>query len=120
MSIMLKGNSRSWDKRLRVNTGDDKPELNPKDPIQAAVMGSTIRAINNGDFEKVANLQVVGDAFTVKGTNDTTKVIIGRETITSLTNTNGKTVTTSDPEMVKVYCDQGFVIQGSEVKDIVG
>ena len=119
MSVVLKGNSRSWDKRLRIDTDDNKPELNPKDPIQAAVMGSTIRAIHNNDMEKIANLQQVGKAFAVKCTEDVAKVTIGRETITYLTK-DGKQVDTNDAAMVKVYCEQGFEITSSEVVDIMG
>ena len=120
MGTILKGNSRSWDKRLRINTGDDKPELNPKDPIQAAVMGCTIRAMHNKDFDTIANLQVVGDAFNVKGSDDNVKQVVGRETFTNLTNDKGKKVSTSDPEMVKVYCAQGFEIEGSEDRELMG
>tara|TARA_Y100000593_G_scaffold93038_1_gene186490 strand:+ start:946 stop:1305 length:360 start_codon:yes stop_codon:yes gene_type:complete len=119
MSVILKGNNRSWDKRLKIDTDENAPTLNPKDPIQAAVMGSTIRAVHSGDFEKVANLQQVGRAFAVAGTEEQAKVVVGRETITTLTK-NGKEVETNDANTLKIWLDQGFEVVESKTVDILG
>ena len=107
--------SYTYDKRIKVDA--EAPRLDPKNCIHAAVQGKLIRDINNGNYDDVANLQVVAKAVHVEGS--TTPVKIGEETITVL-NDGTSDHELSDPGMVKAYCDQGMKIVKTFTRDIMG
>ena len=94
-------------------------ELDPKDPIDGAIMGKTIRDIASGNFENMNNLAVVGGTFKAKAGNSS-PVVIGSETITTLRDTTGGTHELSDPAMVQQYLSQGFTIVSTATRDIMG
>ena len=119
MSTSLRG-LRGWDKKVRVSTGADAPKLNPKDPIQAAIMGRTIRDINNGNFENIGNLQTVATAFIAESSDSNAPVVIGRECITVMADPNGQEHRVSDASLVKVYLEQGMKIVSTTTEDIMG
>ena len=93
--------------------------LDPKDPIDGAIMGKTIRDIASGNFENMNNLAVVGGTFKTKADNSS-PVVIGSETITTLRDTTGGTHELSDPAMVQQYLSQGFTIVSTTTRDIMG
>ena len=116
MATSLRG-GREWDKRIKVNTGSDAPKLDPKDPIQAAVMGRVIRDINNGNFESIGNLQTTADAFQTQESNSG-PVVIGREDVTTVKDTDGTTHEVTDAATLKVMLDQGMTIVGVKTIDV--
>ena len=108
MATSLRG-GREWEKRIKVNTGSDAPKLNPKDPIQAAVMGRVIRDINNGNFDSIGNLQTTADAFQTQESSSG-PVVIGREDVTTVKDTDGAMHEITDAATLKVMLDQGMTI----------
>ena len=119
MATNLRG-MREWDKKIRVSTGADAPKLNPKDPIQAAVMGRVIRDINNGDFDSIGNLQTTATAFMTESSDSNAPVVIGRECVTIMVDPNGQEHRVSDASLVKVYLEQGMKIVSTTTEDIMG
>tara|TARA_Y100001973_G_C5175942_1_gene321908 strand:- start:524 stop:877 length:354 start_codon:yes stop_codon:yes gene_type:complete len=109
---------REWNNRIKVDGGEEAPMLDPKHPIQAAVMGRVVRDINNGNFDSIGNLQVTAKAFNVKGNES--KVVIGRETVTFMQDNNKTIHEVTDADLVKVYLDNGMTIIKTETRDIMG
>ena len=118
MATSLRG-GREWEKRIKVNTGGDAPKLNPKNPVQAAVLGRVIRDINNGNFDSIGNLQTTADAFQVEDGN-TKPVVIGREDVTTVQDADGVQHDVSDAAMLKVMVEQGMKIIGTKTVDVLG
>ena len=109
MSTTLKM-GRQWNNNVKVD-GDDRPKLDPKDPLQAAVLGTTIKEIKAGNYENVANLQVVAKAFTVINPSDHTETVLGYTTMTTVANVDtGETHELHDNATVDTYCKNGFKI----------
>ena len=119
MSTNLKM-GRPWNHNIKVD-GDDAPKLNAKDPLQAAVLGTTIKEIKAGNFENVANLQVVAKAFTVVNPSDHTETVLGYNTVTTVAdNTTGEVHELHDPAMIDTYCKNGFKIVKTTNTEIRG
>lgn len=109
MSTNLKM-GRPWNHNIKVD-GDDAPKLNAKDPLQAAVLGTTIKEIKAGNFENVANLQVVAKAFTVVDHGAEQDTVLGYTTMTTVANVDtGETHELHDNATVDTYCKNGFKI----------
>ena len=109
---------REWNKRIKVDSGSEAPSLDPNNPIQAAVMGRVIRDVNNGNFETIGNLQVTASAFNVQG--EQKAVVIGRETVTFMEDSNKTIHEVTDASLVKVYLENNMTIVRTETRDIMG
>ena len=117
MSTMLRG-GREWQKNIKVDSGGEAPTLDPKNPVQAAVMGRVIRDVNNGNFDSIGNLQVTANAFNVQ--SEQGKVVIGRECVTVMEDSKKQVHEVTDAELVKTYLDNGMIILSTENRDIMG
>jgi hypothetical protein len=107
-----------WARTNRVRLNDEPVKLDPKDPIQGAVMGKIMRDIKNGDMDNIGNLQLVGQAFNVNNDNDTQQVI-GKEQTTFVADTNGVEHECIDSKMLKTMLDSGCTLIRTEVRDIL-
>ena len=116
MGVILRG-QRDYPRTVRMN--EAVVELDPKQPIDATIIGRTIRDINAGNFENMNNLGVVASTFKTKEDNSN-PVVIGTETITTLRDTSGTTHELSDPAMVQQYLTQEFTIVGTSTRNIMG
>ena len=117
MATMLR-NGREWNNRIKVDGGTEAPTLDPKNPVQAAVMGRVIRDINNGNFDSIGNLQVTANAFHVQGEHG--QVVIGRECVTIMEDNNKQVHEVTDATLVKTYLSDGMLILRTENRDIIG
>ena len=109
---------REWNNRIKVDSGNEAPTLDPKNPIQAAVMGKVIRDVHNGNWDSIGNLQVTAGAFNVQ--SEQGQVVIGRETVTFMEDKHKVVHEVTDSDLVKVYLDSGMVIVKTETRDIMG
>ena len=107
-----------WARTNRVRLNDEPVKLDPKDPIQGAVMGKIMRDIKNGDMDNIGNLQLVGQAFNVNDEN-TTQQVIGKEQITFVADANGVEHECIDATMLKTMLDSGCTLIRTEVRDIL-
>ena len=117
MATMLR-NGREWNNRVKVDSGTEAPTLDPKNQVQAAVMGRVIRDVNNGNFDSIGNLQVTANAFNVQGEQG--QVVIGRECVTVMQDSNKQVHEVTDAGLVKTYLDNGMIILRTENRDIMG
>tara|TARA_Y100001938_G_C7847409_1_gene309121 strand:- start:145 stop:501 length:357 start_codon:yes stop_codon:yes gene_type:complete len=118
MSTQLKS-GRNWTNRVRVQ--DEKPKLDKKNPLHAAVMGQMIRNIKNNNFDDIANLQIAADVVDIP-TDDGSKVVIGFYRKYTLQEPNSKETLTieDDDAMANRLVDQGYKVVSCEKKDILG
>ena len=107
-----------WSRTNRVRLNDEPVKLDPKDPIQGACMGKIMRDIKNGDLDNIGNLQLVGQAFNVSNDDDE-RVVIGKEQVTFVADTNGVEHECIDATMLKTMLDSGCTLVRTEVKDII-
>jgi len=115
-NIRLRGQN-DYPKTVRMDAAE--VTLDPKQPIDGAIIGRTIRDIHAGNFENMNNMAVVGGTFKVKDDNSS-PVVIGTEDITTLRDTTGGTHELSDPAMVGQYLTQGFTIVSTTTRNIMG
>ena len=119
MSTTLKM-GRQWNNNVKVD-GDDRPKLDARDPLQAAVLGTTIKEIKAGNYENVANLQIVAKAFTVVNPADHEETVLGYTTMTTVANVDtGETHELHDNTTVDTYCKNGFKIVKTTNTEIRG
>ena len=117
-SVRLRG-QRDYPQTVRMETSE--VILDPKSANDAAIMGRTIRDIHAGNFENMNNLGVVGGTFKVKADNSS-PVVIGTETVTTLRdpNNNGATHELTDSGMVQQYLSSGMTIVSTVTRNIMG
>ena len=106
--------------RQTVRLQEDEVKFDPKDPIDAACMAKIIKDINDGNFENINNIAVVGGTFKAKNHNQG-PVQIGTETVTVLGDpTDQSEQELTDPGMVAQYLEQNFRIVKTYTRKIMG
>ena len=106
--------------RQTIRLQEDEVKFDPKDPIDAACMAKIIKDINDGNFENIGNIAVVGGTFKSKNNNQG-PVQIGVETVTVLGDPKDHSEhELTDPSMVEQYIDQGFRIVKTYNRKIMG
>ena len=106
-----------YERTNRVKLEEKAPKLDPKDPVQGAVMARVIKDINQGEFESIGNLQQVAGAFTTAGNE--AKVLVGRETVTELKGPNGEAAECNDADTLRTLMYQGYTIISTSIVDIM-
>ena len=115
--VRLRGRN-GYQRTVRMDS--DEVQFDPKDPIDAACMGKIIKDINDGNFENINNIAVVGGTFKAKNNNQG-PVQIGTETVTVLGDpTDHSEHELTDPGMVSQYLDQKFRIVRTYTRKIMG
>tara|TARA_R100000152_G_scaffold14190_1_gene6414 strand:+ start:235 stop:585 length:351 start_codon:yes stop_codon:yes gene_type:complete len=106
---------RAWDKRISI---DEPVKMDEGNIIHQAVKAQIIRAIRNDDYENMGNLQKVANMVTIPDANKT-PVKVGTQTVTKLTDANGKVHTIKgDPATVQTYLNAGMKISSTHTEDI--
>ena len=96
--------------RQTVRMDSDEVVFNPSDPIDAACIGKVIQDVNDGNFENISNLAVVGGTFKAKN-NNRGPVQVGTETVTVLGDPSDQSEhELTDSSMVQTYVDSGMRI----------
>jgi len=105
--------------RQTVRLQEDEVRFDPKDPIDAACMGKIIQDINDGNFENIGNIAVVGGTFKAKD-NNRGPVAVGVETVTVLGDPSDQSEhELTDSGMVKTYVDAGMRILRTYTRKIM-
>ena len=105
---------RAWDKRVSL---DDPVKMDDGNIIHDAVKAQIIRSIRNDDYENMGNLQKVASMVTLPA--NTGPIKIGEQTVTTLTDGNGKVHTVKgEPGTVKTYVDAGMTITSTTTEDV--
>ena len=106
--------------RQTVRLQEDEVKFDPKDPIDAACMAKIIKDVNDGNFENIGNIAVVGGTFKAKNNNQG-PVQIGTETVTVLGDpTDHSEHELTDSGMVSQYLEQKFRIVRTYTRKIMG
>ena len=96
--------------RQTVRMDSDEVVFNPSDPIDAACMSKIIQDVNDGNFENINNLAVVGGTFKAKN-NNRGPVQVGTETVTVLGDPSDQSEhELTESSMVQTYVDSGMRI----------
>ena len=105
--------------RQTVRLQEDEVRFDPKDPIDAACMGKIIQDINDGNFENIGNIAVVGGTFKAKN-NNRGPVQVGVETVTVLGDPKDQSEhELTDSGMVQTYIDSGMRILRTYTRKIM-
>ena len=75
--------------------------------------------LNNGNFDSIGNLQTTADAFQTQESNSG-PVVIGRENVTTVKDTDGTMHDVTDAATLKVMLDQGMTIVSVKTVNITG
>ena len=107
----------NWTKTIRMDS--DEVKFDPKDPIDAACMSKIILDVNDGNFENINNLAVVGGTFKAKD-NNRGPVAVGVETVTVLGDPKDQSEhELTNPGMVQTYIDAGMRILRTYTRKIM-
>ena len=110
-----------YERTNRVKLPDTKTKVDINSAGGAAIYGSIARLASKAtEPEDIVNATLLLDSIQIEDSGNQTKVVLGRRTITTVTDANGNTHELEDAETIRAYCDQGMTITGTKHIDIVG
>ena len=118
MSVIF---NQGYERTKRIRLPEGQTNLNPKDPVQAAAIGTIVRNTRNASsLEDVgAVLSLVGAVNVVDPNANVAKTVVGKEEIYHMS--NGKqTMEIRDAQAMTGLLAAGWKCDRTETKDILG
>ena len=110
-----------YERTNRVKLPDTKTQVDLSTSNGAAIAGSVARFASNARTpEDIVNAMHLSESINVIDSKNTASVVVGRRTITEVTDANGVVHELDDPASVDVYCRNGCTITGTRTEDILG
>jgi hypothetical protein len=110
-----------YERTNRVKLPDTKTTVDISTTNGAAILGSIARFASQArDPEDIVNAMQLSESIDLIDGTKTANVVVGRRTITEVTDAQGQVHELDDPASVDVYCKNGCTITGTKHIDIMG
>ena len=110
-----------YERTNRVKLHDTKTKVDLNTAEGAAIVGSIARFASKAtEPEDIVNAMQLAECVDITDGSKVSTTLLGRRTITEVTDANGVVHELEDPATIKVYCDNGCTITGTKHEDIVG
>ena len=110
-----------YERTNRVKLPDTKTKVDINTAGGAAIYGSIARLASQArDPEDIVNAMQLSESIELIDGGSNTKVVLGRRTITEVTDANGVVHELEDAETIRTYCAQGMTITATRHEDILG
>lgn len=110
-----------YERTNRVKLPDNKTTVDLSTSNGAAILGSIARFASQArDPEDIVNAMQLSESIEVIDGTKRAGVVVGRRTITEVTDAQGEVHELEDPASIKVYCENGCTITATKHIDIMG